>query len=235
MTGEIMKYDKIIKYTAKEAMALVVDYLKLESIQTIEILSLETLKICQKHNENEENSKKIEWNLENFDITIADSRAVLEAAGFTGQTLLEETLLKEAESQLFMKMFMRYLHRNHVKVFLLAENEAVLEDMKKNIFEYSSGIKIVETATMETHGISDDMILNLINGVEADCILADISTPLQQEFIMRNRMLINTKLWVGLGDQTLKKCKIKKLQKNEKYLEKMSNVLRKITNYFNKK
>lgn len=185
---------KIDNYTAKEAMKLVLEYMQLESVQTIEMITPDILKCYQNNSE----TSGREWNEDAFNITFASSKSVLEAVGVT-----DDKLLKEADSHLFMKMFVQFLHKNRAKVFLLAENGEVLELMKEYIAKYSSGIRIVETATMEEHGISDDMILNLINGVEADCILAALTSPKQQEFMIRNRLSMNARVWVGIGTRFL--------------------------------
>ncbi len=201
-----MECFKIDNYTAKEAMTLAVEYLKKESIQTIEMITLGTLKYCKSDSYGAKaeiiSGAKREWDFSDFDITFAENKTVLQTLG-----VADETLLKEAESQLFMKMFLHYLHKNRVKVFLIAENEEKLVDIKEYFRKHLWGIKIVETATIETHGISDDMILNRINGVEAECILAALSTPRRQEFIVRNRLLIHANLWLGLGTDFFKKGK----------------------------
>lgn len=190
-----MREIKIDNYTAKEAMERVVEYMKLESVQTIEMITLDTLKCYERERE---------WKEEVFDITFADSREVLEKAG-----IKDERLLKEAESHLFLKMCTRFMHKNYVKVFLLAENETVLNDLKLFIQKTCEKVEIVETATWEEHGLSDDMILNRINGVEAECVLAALPSPMQQEFIAKNRMLINARIWIGLGNQLTRKKKNK--------------------------
>ncbi len=211
-----MKEIKIDICTAKEAMVRVVEYMKLESIQVIETVSLESLK----HYQSNSTEKKIEWEFENFDLIIPENKAVLEAIG-----IKDHTLIKEAETQLFLKMFMRYLHKNRIKVFLLTENEENLDYMRQYLKEHAPGIKIVETATMETHGVSDDMILNRINGVEIDCILASLPAPLQKEFIVKNRMLIDAKLWVGLGNRIVKEAKTKKTKLRTGWFSDLMRVL----------
>lgn len=181
---------KIDNYTAKEAMKLVLEYMQLESVQTIEMITPDILKYYQ----NDSEASGREWNEDAFNLTFASSRSILEAVGIT-----DDRLLREADSHLFMKMFVQFLHKNRAKVFLLAENGDVLALMREYIVKYSSGVRVVGTATMEEHGVSDDMILNLINGVEADCILAALPSPDQQDFMIRNRLSMNARVWVGLG------------------------------------
>jgi N-acetylglucosaminyldiphosphoundecaprenol N-acetyl-beta-D-mannosaminyltransferase len=53
---------------------------------------------------------------------------------------------------------------------------------------------------MEEHGNSDDMMLNLVNGAEVDCILSALPSPMEEQFVSRNKMLLNARIWLGLGD-----------------------------------
>ena len=41
--------------------------------------------------------------------------------------------------------------------------------------------------------------MNAINGGEVDCVIAILSSPIQEEFIARNRSLINARMWLGAG------------------------------------
>lgn len=192
--GEI----RIDDYTAKEAMELAIKYMKLESVQTIEIVTLDTLKYYN-DKEKYDTYDNIKWKQEAFNIVLAEDSAVLKSAGIDEERLLDERLLKEADSYLFVKMFMRFLHKNRAKVFLLAENESVLKQMKSFIEIYSSGIKIIDSVIYDAENVSDDMILNRINGAEIDCVMATLSPPYQQEFVIKNRLLVNARIWIGLG------------------------------------
>ena len=48
---------------------------------------------------------------------------------------------------------------------------------------------------------ADDMLVNAINGGEVDCVISALEPPLQEDFIIQNRALLNTALWVGLGSE----------------------------------
>ena len=43
------------------------------------------------------------------------------------------------------------------------------------------------------------MLVNAINGGEVDCVISILSSPLQEEFIAKNRGILNTRIWMGLG------------------------------------
>lgn len=107
----------------------------------------------------------------------------------------------ESESVLFVKMFMRFLHRNHGRVFLLAENENMISKLEEYVREKYANIMIVETAVMSEQGVSDDMILNQINGAPAECIIAALSASVQDRFVEQYRTSLDAKIWFGIGTQ----------------------------------
>lgn len=178
--------------TAKEAMKKVVEYMKYEPINVVELVTMQTL---MKVWEQEEL-----LHLQEFDLMVAGNKEVLEAAGVT-----ESRYSKEADDMLFFKMFLRYLHKNHKRVFVLTEESAFVETFCAYAKERYAGVQIVGTASMEEHGISDDMIVNKVNGTETDCIVAFLSSPLQEQFVIRNRSLLNARMWIGLGRETEEK------------------------------
>lgn len=105
----------------------------------------------------------------------------------------------DSEAELFIRMFGRYLHKNHTRVFLLAETDKLLAQMIEVLPERYTGIKIVSAVTMEEDGISDDMILNQINGEEIECIIAALSDESEDDFYEQYHSLLDTKIWVELG------------------------------------
>lgn len=155
------------KYTAKEAMQSVVEYLKDDTARATKVISI---------------------------------RAI-----------------SESEQKLFIKMFSHWLHKNRERVFLLADSVSALELMKQRIASKYKGIKIVETATLEEHGVSDDMILNRINGAEANCIIVSLSKDVEESFISNNRKSLNAKVWLGLGNKREWKTQHTLLDKMKKF------------------
>lgn len=127
----------------------------------------------------------------------------------------------EAETLLFVKMFMRFLHKNQGRVLLLAENEVMLSKLVQYVTENYAKIRVVEIANLQQHGISADMILNRINGAEAEYIIASLPTEIQDNFINQHRSALDAKIWFGIGT-CLK-------QKNQKRIQKIwDEILRQI-------
>lgn len=119
----------------------------------------------------------------------------------------------DSESVLFVKMFLRFLHKNRGRVLLLAENETMILKLEEHIAETNARIRIVERATMEEHGVSDDMILNRINGAEAECIIASLPAEVEEQFLEKNRTALDAKIWFSIGTHLKQKKKSSKLQK----------------------
>lgn len=173
--------------SAKIAMSKMVDYIQQDTFHVVEVVTMRSL---MKLLEVEEHRQY----LDEFDFTFAGDKEVLEAGG-----VKDVRRLQEAENMLFVKMFLRYLHKNRKKVFILADDEEVLQKVLSFVQENYRDIRIAETAVIEEQSSSDEMVVNQINGVETDCVMAFMTSPLQEEFLIRNRLLINTKVWIGLG------------------------------------
>ena len=88
---------------------------------------------------------------------------------------------------------------------MLTQNETMLDELQAYLEEKYAGIDIVETANWEDNAASHDMILNHINGAEADHIIAAISAGEQTEFLEQYRTALDVKIWLGLGTYLKKK------------------------------
>ncbi len=127
----------------------------------------------------------------------------------------------DSEAELFVKMFGRFLHKNHCKVFLFAETEKLLAGMIEVLPEKYTGIRIVSVATMEEAGISDDMILNRINGDEVDCIIASFSEEMQDRLFQQYRNSLDVKIWVELGTKLRTRRKIAVLKPVQEFFHRL--------------
>ena len=179
---------QIDNLTAKDAVKRVVSYMETEPVSVVEMVTMNTLAKFQQ----DETAKEL---FDNFDIALASDKGMLEAAGET-----DERRLKEVDELLFIKMVMRFLHKNSARVFLLAEDEADLQKLEMYMKEDYSNIQVVDKATMQENAASDDMLLNLVNGAEAECILSALPSPIEEQFIYRNKSLVNAKVWLGFGN-----------------------------------
>ena len=179
---------EIDNYSAKDAVKYMVTYMGTEPVNVIEMVTMNTLGKFQQ-------AEEAATLFQSVDLALAGDKGILQAAG-----VIEERRLKEVEELLFIKMVMRFLHKNSARVLLLAKDNADLEKMEGYISEDYANIRVIETATLEENGISDDKLLNLVNGAEVECILSTLPSPIEEEFIYRNRLLINARVWLGFGN-----------------------------------
>ena len=173
--------------SAKEAMKKAMSYLETEPVSVIETATVEGLMQV-------DDMPSVKEAVSKFDLVLAGDKTILEAADITDRKFLQET-----EGQVFLKMFMRYLHKNHKRVYLLVESEEEGQEMYNYLQRHYGGTQIIGMAKVSAQNRADDMLVNAINGGEVDCILATLSSPLQETFIIKNRSLLDARLWVGLG------------------------------------
>lgn len=132
----------------------------------------------------------------NLILWLPGEKLILEAAE-------EARLPKEIDIKLYLKMFMRYLHKNHKRMYLLVESEEDGQEAFRYMQRTYSGIQLVGLAKVSAEGRADDMLVNAINGSEVDCILSALSVPLQEDFIAKNRNLLDARVWVGVGNRNV--------------------------------
>lgn len=177
----------IDNYTAKEAMKETVRYLESDPVNVVELVTVDGLMQMDEVPELKDDIRK-------FDLVLAGDKTILEAADITDRRTIQET-----EGHVFMKMFFRYIHKNHKRVYLLVESEEEGEHLYNYLEHSYSGSQIVGLAKVSAQNRADDMLVNAINGGEVDCVISILSSPLQEEFIAKNRGILNTRIWMGLG------------------------------------
>ena len=164
--------------TAKEAMKETIAFLESEPVSVIDVVSVDGLMQMNDLSE-------LKARMNEFDLEAAE----------------EARLPKEIDIKLYLKMFMRYLHKNHKRMYLLVESEEDGQEAFRYMQRTYSGIQLVGLAKVSAEGRADDMLVNAINGSEVDCILSALSVPLQEDFIAKNRNLLDARVWVGVGNR----------------------------------
>ena len=171
--------------TAKKAMRQVMRYMGGESVSTIELIPMEVLLKGQ---------DDAEWKqaLQSVDLLLPSEREILESAEVTDQNAIQDL-----ENNTFVRLFFRYLVKNKKKVFLLTEDEKASKLLKEQIETYRKGIQFVGEAVISAQSGSKEAVINMINGVEPDCILSGLSYPWQEKLIAESKALLNARVWFG--------------------------------------
>ena len=173
--------------TAKETMIKAMEFLESESIDTIEIMSMDMLLSGREDKEWKEQVGEIK-------IVIPGEEEILTAAD-----VRDRKKLREAEDRVFLKLFMKYLQKNRRRVYLLAETDDELRRVEDSVRRYNRGIRIAGHALLSPGSGREETVINDINGTETDCILSVLPSPYQEQFISRNKALLNARLWFGCG------------------------------------
>ncbi len=173
--------------SAKESMLCAMQFLENDSVDTIEIMTMDTLMNCR-------DDEGWRARLAELKLVLPGEAEILEAAD-----IHDAIKLKETESRIFLKMFMRYLQKNRKRVYLLAGTEEELGQAESAMRRYNRGIRITGHALLSGEGGREEEVINDINGTETDCILSVLPSPYQELFIGGNKTLLNAKVWFGCG------------------------------------
>ena len=173
--------------TAKEAMLRAMQFMENDLVDTIEILSMKDLM---------NGREDTEWQdlVNECGLVMPGEAEILKAADAGGGNVERET-----GNHIFIKLFLKYLQKNQKKIFLLAETEEDLLDTTEALRRYNRGIRLTGSGVVKPGDNRDESVVNEINGTETDCILSVLASPYQEQFISRNRALLNAKVWLGCG------------------------------------
>ena len=173
--------------SAKEEMLLAMQFMENDSVDTIEIMTMDVLM---------NSGEDADWKsgVEGLRLVIPGEAEILEAAD-----IHDRMRLKETRDRVFLKMFMKYLQKNRKRVYLLGETEEGLAGVENVIRKYNRGIRITGHALLSPENRREEEVINDINGAETDCIISVLASPYQEEFISRNKTLLNVKVWLGCG------------------------------------
>lgn len=199
--------------TAKDTLKKIVQYMKSETLSTVEVVTLELLVQGQDN---------LEWReqMNQMDLVLLGERDILDASEripglLDASESLDSHLMKDLEKKVFFKMFLKYLQRSQKKVFLLAGREEDLLLLKEAVRPLMRMPEAGWAVLPKDSGL-EESIINDINSVEPDCILSVLPYPAQESFISDAKALLNARVWIGLGlsmiQENQKKKPVRKLR-----------------------
>jgi N-acetylglucosaminyldiphosphoundecaprenol N-acetyl-beta-D-mannosaminyltransferase len=136
--------------------------------------------------------------MEQMDLTVADDKAILEAAGLT-----DEKRLREASDGEFLIQFFRNVIKREKTIYILGEKEQEVDKYMKLITKRHIGLNVAGKYAIGDFEGDWDSIVNEINSVAPDVILSILRSPFQEKFVIANKNKISAKVWLGLGDDML--------------------------------
>ena len=157
--------------TAKEAMKQTVEYNGYRACQRDRACYGGYCNVCL-------GGTKLRESIECVDLVLPGEKEILEGADIT-----EKRHLQEVEQRTYLRMFLRYLHKNHFRVFLLVETEEEAEAFYQYLEERYSGIQVAGMAKVSPTDSADDLVVNAVNGAETDCVIAALSAPAERNLL----------------------------------------------------
>ena len=191
--------------SAKEALKKAIEFLMEGPVSIVEIVTAADLMLL-------DNQPLMKEAMRDFDMILAGDTAILET-----NTEFHATSGYDVKKYTFLKLLLHYMHKNRKRVYLLVGDQGADRDILEFLDFHYKGIEIVGMAKLVSEDRSDDMIVNAINGVDADCVISVLEVPLQEDFIMKNKDRLNANLWIGIGKSILPY--VKTLPMREKILK----------------
>lgn len=200
---------KLRDYSMREKLQLSEKYLHNGILNTIECV---TAQMVMRAGEDEDQKEK----LEAMDLVVYCDADIAHAAGAASYARL-----KEIENNSFLKEFIRKLVREKQTVYLIADGEDALKNLKDDLEELSGKLRIVGSGILH-EGLTEggmDTLVNDINDKTPKVLFSLCNYPFQESFIQENKGKINANIWLGLQ----KGCSIH--QEKEKGIRKLTRSL----------
>lgn len=138
-----------------------------------------------------------------------DIRAIIEMADMTviGEKnvmeVFEEVAMttEEIEGFEFTKQVLKLLENNRKTVYWLGESEQDYEVFRAYADRWVPELTIVGAFVTDLNESGSEEIVNDINRLMPDAVIARLAFPYQEKFFEKNRPMMNTQLWLGMGSK----------------------------------
>ena len=178
---------EIDNLSPREAMRCIKDFMNTDALSVVTMITSGILIEA-------EQSSDYRALIERLDLSVIGEKGILEAAGVENGERLADI-----QSNSFCQSLFGYMEREAKRIVLLAENESKKQEFLDNMKQQYPSLCMSEAFSLE--GMVEDAVINQMNGVSADVILAALSSPWQEEFVFRNQQKLGAKLWIGCGKE----------------------------------
>jgi|GEM_PF-1033820 len=187
-TIDILDID-VNSVAVKDALKEIISFVNSEAISVVDVLSSEAVILL-------EDKEEIKEGMKEFDLILPGDKEILLAANIEDNKLLEDT-----KKQLLIKLAFQYFHRNKTRVFLLTDTTEKSDMLCKRILKNYPNLSLMGMAKVSGEDRADDMLVNAINGAEVEVVLSMLPTPFEEEFVIKNKNVINARLFMGMGSE----------------------------------
>lgn len=154
-----------------------------------------------------------EW-IEAAEVTVWGDTDILAAAEITTKSRYHEV-----QENLFLKIFLRRMARNHKSILVLSDTEENAEILKQELIEIQNNITVAGTMAIPDPDQTQDDLINKINMITPDVIMVRMPFSLQRKWLDQCRLYLNTGIWIGFPEHL--SC----IRKKEKPIKKIGNKL----------
>lgn len=171
-------------YTIRESMKKVDSFFKDGKVSTIAVITMKGLLVAH------EDEFIKEW-MTKIDLAVPADVEILRAGD-----IAFHNRIRDVENNVFVTEFFKRLARQKKTVYLLSDNSAKLEKLKKEILSYEEDIRIIGSFSLDSTENGDDYVVNEINMAFADVLISNLESPGRESFLANNHMKLNTAVWM---------------------------------------
>ncbi len=175
-------------FETEEALEKIKEFLKEDGLRIVGMVTSAMLLAS-------EESEEFRQQLEQLNLCVIREREVLEAAGIT-----KAERLWEAEENWFLPEFLEYLEKSGKNLVLIAETAEEKEQLSHELHSTYPQLEVAGCFCLkEAEGEEADALINQLNAISADVILAALPSPVQEDFAYRQPFQIKLPLvdWNG--------------------------------------
>lgn len=175
--------------TMREMLRALEAFLENEGMHAIDVVSTPALLESQKN-------PLLQEAYNHIDMVLMGDVQLLKAAGIS-----TAGRRSEIENHVFFKELLKRLGRQKKSVFLLGENNELLEALSQEMRQ--KRISVAGSYAMEELDGEIDAVINEVNAAAPDVIFAILETPFREQFFMEQRSRLDAGLWYGMGTDYL--------------------------------
>lgn len=196
-------------YTVRESMLKVDSYLNNTVLNTMQIISMEMLVLCDDY-------PKMKDCIEKLDLSIIGDREILSATNIESSSRH-----KEVADNIFMGEFVKRLIKNNRIVYVIGDSQEKIECFKNYIKSKNMLMNIMGESVVDINMSDTDEIVNNINSICPDVIISLLPSPQQEKFIIENKSRLLARILIGMGSN------YKASEENGKIFDKISQLINK--------
>ncbi len=205
--------------SARDLIEIAKEYFNNPSMNMIVSISASMLLQCQ-------SNPMMQEALNMLDLPIIGDVEILAAAGLDSATKRQE--IKNNE---FFHEFMKHIGKDGRTVYLLGDTTPEIHKLSRYLKDTYDKVKVAGAFAMEQCTGDMDHVINEVNGAAPDVIISILSSPMQEEFLMKEHQKLNASIWYGAGKNYIRTSRLDELKKYANHLIHRGRLIKSISEY----